>query len=200
MSRMLNAIVAIVLPIGLAACTTAPAQKLARYDFGVPVPVPAAAGLVAAVPLNAIQVSPVSWLAGPHMHYRLVYADAPRRYHYAEAQWVAPPSELLELALKQGLALTPTARCRLTVGLDELEQRFADGTHSALQLTARLSLQPSRGDEPLAQQVLSLTQPTATPDARGGVAAMAPMVDQLRVATTRWLASQPDAIAQRCAR
>jgi cholesterol transport system auxiliary component len=168
----------------LSGCMGSPAQRPeARFDFG---PLPAAAA--AATGVAGVEVMTPSWLDGDAMQYRLLYADAAQRLDYAESRWVAPPAELLGLALENRLAANGRGHCRLLVDLNEFVQVFDSPSASHFRLDARATLLADH--EIVANQGFSETQPAPTADARGGVAAAATTVRLLGDALASWLAGQ----------
>ena len=139
--------------------------------------------------LRGLDVRAPSWLSSTNMSYRLSYVDGSRRQVYAESRWVATPAELLETGLRRRLLMRVATEtgCRLRIDLDEFIQTFDAPKQSRVLLEARLSLLPARSDVAIARQALSLSQPSATPDARGGVAAFAVAVQTLAHETAAWL-------------
>jgi cholesterol transport system auxiliary component len=104
---------------------------------------------------------------------------------------VAPPGELLERWLQRRILSGQADRagpgCRLTLWLDELEQRFDAPRSSQVILDLRASLQPLRGDAILAQQEFHMIKAAPTPDARGGVQATRVGADALARELAKWL-------------
>lgn len=187
--------------VTLAACAVTPATapEIARYDLGAPQRVRAP------LPLAAIAVAAPAWLDTTALWYRLDYDDALERHAYAQSRWVAPLPALVERHLQRRLLAEPVAPaggCRLTLTLDELEQRFAMPATSAVVLEARLRLFAPTGGPELARHSVSLSQAAARPDARGGVAAARAVVDALADEITHWLATlaaQRPELVRRCA-
>lgn len=158
-----------------------------------------------AVPIAVIEVQPASWLAGPELDYRLLYAEPLRRQSYAEARWAAPPAELLERFLKRrivfGQADFSGSGCRLNLALDELDQRFDDARSSKQRLDVRATLSPLRGGALLAKRAFLIEKAAPSADARGGVAATREAVQALADEMGNWLAALAAAspeLAARC--
>lgn len=168
------------------------------------------------LPLAGVDVAAPSWLATTALHYRLLYADAMRRQTYAESQWVAPPAELIERALRRqsantngsgsaganGIGIGGVAGCRLQLDLDELVQVFDSPQRSSVQLEMRASLMPLHGDAVLARKAFAVVKPAASADAHGGVAATSAALQALADEMAVWLtavARQSPEIGRRCA-
>ena len=174
---------------------------MASYDPALPSPTSAR---LAGLPLRAVEVRSPSWLATPAMQYRLAYHDAARREAYAESRWVAPPAELLELALKRRMlvdaAQSQAVGCRLQVELGEFAQVFDTPQASRAVLEVRATLLAPRGDLLLARRSFSRSQPAGA-DARTGAAAFGLALSGLADDVDAWLAKvareHPDA-ALRC--
>lgn len=186
-----------------AALTTACASPLrqpamASFDLGSV----AIAWQARELPLASVAVAAPSWLATTAIQYRLLYADAMRRQAFGESQWVAPPAELIERALRrQSASVNGVSGCRLALDLDELAQVFDSPQRSSVQLEMRASLMPPRGDAVLARKVFAVTRPAPSADARGGVAATSVALQALADEMAAWLtavARQSPEIARRC--
>lgn len=188
----------------LAACGAGPKgnSNLAHYDLGAVQPAPNNR-IVAS--LRSIDVFAVSWLDSTAMQYRLLYAANQRRQNFAESRWSAPPADLLGHALrKRMLSGEGGGACRLRVDLDEFLQAFDSAKDSRAVLETRVQLVAPTGGEILARRSFSVTKAAATPDAGGGVAAMATAVEALSTELHDWLGGldRPGAaglnIARRC--
>lgn len=180
----------------LSACVGNPQRPAdtASYDLG---PV-ADAGRVPALPLAGVEVRAAPWLDTQAQLYRLGYSDDLRRRAYAGSRWVASPAQLFERYLQRRIAHAQADSsghgCRLALMLDELEQRFDTEQSSQAVLDVRVRLLPARGETALAVRVFSIRQPAATPDARGGVAAVRDGVRILADELVEWL---EEAVRQR---
>lgn len=163
--------------------------------------VPAAGqGAAPGTPGMALHLAPVrapGWLMTPSMQYRLAYADASRRLSYAGSRWVAPPAELVDLALRRDSSFAAAnasgdARgagngCALLVNLDEFIQVFdAPGTSQVL-VEARIALLAPGDRRLLAQHALRRVTPAGA-DARAGVAAFGEALRELKADLNAWLA------------
>ena len=188
----------------LAACGAGPKgnSNLAYYDLGAMQPAPNNR-IVAS--LRSIDVFAVSWLDSTAMQYRLLYAANQRRQSFAESRWAAPPADLLGHALrKRMLSGEGSGACRLRIDLDEFLQAFDSAKDSRGVLDARVQLVAPTGGEILARRSFSVARPAATPDARGGVAAMAAAVETFSTEMHDWLGGLDRSsaaglnIAQRC--
>jgi len=137
-----------------------------------------------------------SALDGSAVLYRLLYADAQQLRPYAQARWSMAPAQLLRLRLRQQLgqrrsvlspgdALAPGTLV-LRLELEEFSQLFASAQTSSvlLRVRATLSRSPSK---PLAQTSLVVQRPAASPDAAGGVQALALATDELTQQLDAWL-------------
>ncbi len=184
----------------LGACS-APAQRPAVYDFGpgqVPSSIPASlsSSQASLPPLLLADIDASSALDGSAVLYRLLYADAQQLRPYAQARWSMAPAQLLRLRLRQQLgqrrsvlspgdALAPGTLV-LRLELEEFSQLFASAQTSSvlLRVRATLSRSPSK---PLAQTSLVVQRPAASPDAAGGVQALALATDELTQQLDAWL-------------
>lgn len=173
------------------------AQAPLRYDFG-----PAAGPLpdaLAARPVLALRVQASTALESTAMLYRLAYADAQQLRAYAQSRWAMPPAELLLQRLREGLAPYYTlslpgeggAARLLAIEVEEFSQQFSAPTesHGLLRLRASVLQRTATGEQLLAQRVLHLQQPAPSPDAAGGVRALAAASDAAVAALLPWLAA-----------
>lgn len=178
----------------IAGCAGTPKPRSARYDLG-----PTAVSTVR-LPVATVETSAAIWLSGIDMQYRLLYAEPQRRYAYAEAQWAAPPAELLGQALRR--QADGTGSCRLRVMLDDLEQDFEAPERSTVRLDVRARLLPARGEAALAQQAFAVretvTAIAGNPGAVAGAAATTRAIERLTQEIDAWLKALPNATLQRC--
>lgn len=188
--------------------------RAALYDFGpglafssdMPAAVPQASAQ-AVLPLLAL--APVDSGAAADslaVHYRLAYDNAQQLRPYAAARWSLPAGQLFEQRLRQmleqqrrvvrageGPALSRGAGGRLPwvlrLELEEFSQVFSSPSQSQGVLSLRASvLDPSPGSVRLvAQRTLVQRVPAVTPDAAGGVAALALATDAAALALGEWL-------------
>lgn len=179
---------------GLAACSLparAPAPQL--YDFGPPT---AQAGAPSAVrPPLAVRVQGSAAVEGTAMLYRLTYADTRQLRAYSQSRWAMLPAELLQQRLREGLASTftlvpgETAARVLHVELDEFSQHFpaVAQSHGVLRLRASVLQRGAGGEQVLAQRDFVLERPAPSPDAAGGVRALAAATDAAVAELAQWL-------------
>ena len=171
-----------VLMLALSACanTNANRAELVRYDLDI-VALPA-------VPVTPprIEVRAPAWLQTSAMQYKFAYADPVQRRSYASARWVATPPELLEAALRRGLAWpTRWAACRIQFELDEFIQLFASADSGTAVIELRGRLLVSAG-KVLDEQSWSMRE-ASTADAAGGAAAHAGATKHLLTQAKAWL-------------
>lgn len=169
----------------LAACVTTGKRgnerPMAVYDLGGP-----ASRLAATHPLPAmaVDVHAPDWLDSLGIEYRLAYAEPARLRDYSQARWAGPPATLIQQRLIQALGFLPAgqggAKCLLRVDIDEFSQIFDAVEQSRGVLEARLTFL-DRGRHSLLARRLTIEQPAPTPDAKGGVAALARAVEKLTV-------------------
>jgi len=185
------------LPVLLAGCATLGAVPAAQtvFDLGMPEAVMLEAGKRPV----AVELRAPSWLATSAMQYRLRYAEPQRRRAYAESRWVAPPAEMLALALDRTLLAPDSAAsgCRLRVHLDEWIQVFHDPTRSDLRIAVRASLLPARGETPVAGRNFAVEAAAPTADAAGGAAAARQAVQRLASELAAWLMTLDPSDGQR---
>ena len=189
----------------LGACSTS-ALRPAVYDFG-PGPVPSsfpasraesARSQALLPPLLLADVDATSALDGSAVLYRLLYSDSRQLRPYAQARWSMAPAQLLRLRLREQLgqrrsvlspgdALAPGTLV-LRLELEECSQLFASAQASSVLLRVRATL--SRSVSPakaLAQTSFVVQRPAASPDAAGGVQALALATDELIQQLDAWL-------------
>src|SRR4051812_32518400 len=176
----------------LGGCLSQPsALEPARYDLGI-----APAGEATRVRMNAnpaavrVRAAARSWLDHTAMHYRLAYVDDLRTLSYAYARWVAPPAELIAQRLRHRLAQTNVIRSAspldLEIELEEYVQVFDTPTRSLGRVTVDVRLSGATSGE------ASFTEEAAapTPDAAGGVRALAAATDALVARIIDWLGTR----------
>ncbi|AEG91373.1 ABC-type transport auxiliary lipoprotein family protein [Ramlibacter tataouinensis] len=190
----------------LAACGTFVdrPQRPTLYDFGPLALATAPAAGPAQPPLVLPEVEAGAALDGSAVLYRLGYADAHQLRPYAQSRWSAPPAQLIRQRLREhlgrqmvvlnlgeaALGRDGNARPRvLRLELEEFAQHFQSESASAgvLRLRATLSRNTPEGERLLAQRSFSVARPAPTPDAPGGVQALADAVDTLAGEIARWL-------------
>lgn len=201
------AVAAGVLALLLSGCSSLPSppERVTRYDLGsAPTLAPVQSSLQP-VAMAAMQ-APLQIDGSTGLHYRLDYADPQVLYAYTQARWSLPPAQIVHQRLREHLGqggrvvlsanpgeIPPSVQGRqvpvLRLSMDEFSQTFASPTDSAGWIRVRATLiDPTpRGDVLLAQKVFEVRQRAATPDAPGGVQALARGVDTLGQQLGQWL-------------
>lgn len=160
----------------------------AYYDLGL---IPRDAVRPPPLGLRSLAVDAPSWLDSAALQYRLAYADSARRQSYAGSRWVAPPSELLEQALRRAVMSSEGALlsggCKLRVDMDEFVHLFDGPDTSRGLIEVRATLLAPRMDTLLARRSFSLSKAAPSNDARGGVTALSGAVAELVDALSEWL-------------
>jgi cholesterol transport system auxiliary component len=117
------------------------------------------------------------------MRYRLHYADPVKVREYARSRWAGTPAEILGQYLKShlnqpGESGATSQPCRYTLELLRFEQVFTgvETSHALIVVQARLK---RPGMDVPDERHLELTAPAPTPDANGGVKALAQAADRL---------------------
>ena len=185
----------------LGACSLGPAQKdsPATYDLGA---LPAAAANLPRIRASLLVhgVDTPSWLESPAIVYRLNYQDAARQQVYANSRWAAPAASLLAQRLRGRLAaasdggivsLADSARAdyALRVELEDFSQVFDAVDASRAVIVARASLVHVTRRALHAQKTFTIDQPAASPNAEGGVRALAAASGELVDAIAAWIAA-----------
>jgi uncharacterized lipoprotein YmbA len=181
----------------LAGCLSQPrTPEPALYDLGmVPAGAVVPAGTNAELAAVRVRTSARSWLDDTAMHYRLMYVDGMRTLTYAYARWLAPPAELIGQRLRQRLAENgPAARGgstsapELDIELEEFVQVFETPTESFGRVSVHVRLSGA------SSEAASFTEQSAaqTPDAVGGVRALAAATDALIARMIAWLGARGD--------
>jgi len=139
-------------------------------------------------PLPRVEVLLPAWLNTQSIQYRLLYRDPNQLHDYAYARWAGAPAALIQQRLRLRLAgaLPASDACRLQVHLQEFVQTFASAERSHGDLRAELRMLDAQR-KVLATRSVTATQPAASADARGGVAALADAVDQLAKEAGGWV-------------
>lgn len=203
MNRRISILLAAALLAGCGALPDKPVQQ-AMYDFGPP---PAAASVPA--PERAALLLPDVEARGAlettELLYRLAYDDPHQLRPYAFAQWSAPPGVLVRQRLREVLGreravLDSSAAAALArrggsappvlrVELEEFSQVFDATTASrgVLRLRCTLLENTGGGERLVAQRSFTVERPAPTPDAAGGVRALAAAADAAAHAVAAWL-------------
>lgn len=200
----------LVLATLLAGCSALP-DKPARpqqYDFG-PDPV-AYAPADRRAPLPPLALAEIEAGGGPlesasAVLYRLGYADDLQLRPYAQARWALPPPQLVRQRLRERLGQRRTivsasegaAQLRsegrqplvLRLDLEEFSQLFSTPAASTGLLRMRATVVDNlpAGEVVLAQRHFIVQRPAPTPDAPGGVRALAEATDALAGELAQWL-------------
>lgn len=185
------------------------------YDFG-PGAVAALAPGVATLPALALaSVEAPAALDGLSVMYRLSYSDAQQLRPYAHARWSMAPAQLLHQRLSEQLGqrravvsaslglVLPAPLMTLHVELEEFTQLFDSANSSSALLRIRATLGQTGArlgtQELVAQRSFVVQRPARTPDAAGGVQALADAADAAIVEIDAWVeqvqASRPVAKA-----
>lgn len=183
----------------VAGCATPDKPSRATlYDFGPaavqePAPVPAQGQPL--LPLVLADIETSAALDGGAVLYRLGYADAHQLRPYAQARWSAPPPQLIRQRLREQLARDRTvlnlnessALARsgggmprvMRIELEEFSHHFDSPSQSAGMLRLRVTLMENTpaGEKVVGQRAVAVRQPASTPDAPGGVRALAAATD-----------------------
>ena len=163
----------------LSACAIGPKPQaaLATWDFGPP---RGAAPRLKLKAVAAVEVAAPRWIDSVNAHYRLGYANPAQPMAYAQTRWVMPPPVLLEARLKERLvaggAVLGGSGPLLRVELDEFTQVFDSEKASRAVVRARATLMSGR--DVLRQRQFVIEEEAASPDAPGGVAALARATDR----------------------
>ena len=193
----------------LGACSALPdrPQRPVTYDFGPGALTAPTAGADKPLPALALaEVEPSGLLEGSTgVLYRLAYADPQKLLPYAQARWSTPAAQLVRQRLREtlgqrravfsagesaALMRTNGALPRiLRVDLEEFSQIFDSPGSSAGVVRLRVTLLDStpEGDRLLGQRLVVVQRPAATPDAAGGVRALAQAADAAAQEIEAWL-------------
>ena len=193
----------------LGACSALPdrPQRPVTYDFGPGAITAPTAGADKPLPALALaEVEPSGLLEGSTgVLYRLAYADAQKLLPYAQARWSTPAAQLVRQRLREtlgqrravfsagesaALMRTNGALPRiLRVDLEEFSQIFDSPVSSAGVVRLRVTLLDStpEGDRLLGQRLVVVQRPAASPDAAGGVRALAQAADAAAQEIEVWL-------------
>lgn len=194
----------------LAACGALP-DKPARatlYDFGAgPLPRSSAAATASPTrlpPMLLANIEAHARLDSAQILYRLGYSNSNELHPYSLARWSVPPTQLLEQRMRESLAQrrvvlgadegASIARVegkvpnRLRITLEEFSQYFDSPatSHGLVRVRATLMNTTSAGDRVLGQRTFSAQEPAPTPDAPGGVKALAAASDAVVAQVVKW--------------
>jgi cholesterol transport system auxiliary component len=199
---MASALFCLILVATLAGCVLTEKKVRADvYDFGpaARAMAPAPAALPSLPPLALGDVRASQALDSLAVLYRLAYADAQQLRPYAHARWSAPPAQLVRQRLREILsqrrtvvnASESTVPLVLRVELDEFSQQFASPAQSdgVIRLNVTLGKVTPAGELPVAQRSVLVQRPAPSPDAAGGVKALAAATDAAAQEIAQWLES-----------
>jgi cholesterol transport system auxiliary component len=189
------------LALTLGACSLGPAQKdtPASYDLGAPAGASANLQRIRAS-LLVQGVGAPGWLETQSIIYRLDYLDGARQQVYANSRWAAPPAALLVQRLRSqlaaasdggilGLADSARADYALRIELEEFSQVFNTADASRARVVARASIVNVSRRVLQAQKTFTVETPAASPNAEGGVRALAAASGDLVDAIVAWTAA-----------
>ena len=139
-----------------------------------------------------------NWMDSPAIFYRLAFRDAARPQAYSGSRWVMPPAILVTNRLRQKMAaasggvVVPADGIRtsnvLRLEVEDFVQVFDAPGQSRAVVRLRASLLGNRAL--IAQRTFTIEQPSATPDAEGGVKALTAASEQAIDQIVDWTASQ----------
>jgi cholesterol transport system auxiliary component len=155
---------------------------------------------VATMPLPALLLADIqapAALDGTAMLYRLAYADARQLRPYAQARWSMTPAQLVRQRLREQLSAQRTvlnpgeapANLTLRLELEEFTQIFDQPDHASAQVRLRATLVDTQAgrERLLAQRQASAQRPAPSPDAAGGVQALAAATDAVVAELVQWV-------------
>jgi cholesterol transport system auxiliary component len=186
----------------LAGCAAPRPGTALVYDFGPGAVALAPANRMAPLPpLVLAEVQAPQSLDNTSVLYRLNYSDAHVLQPYAQARWSMPPAQLLRQQLRAALSAqravlnanegvqSPAGALVLRLELEEFSQIFDSPQASSglLRLRATLSQSAPGGEALVAQRVVLVKSPAASPDAAGGVRALAAAAVQAVEQLDQWV-------------
>ena len=194
--------------LGLAGCSALPDKpgRPVLYDFGP--------GAVSALPadrraplpplaLGEVETAGVADTAA--VLFRLQYDDARQLRPYALARWSLPPAQLVRQRLRERLGerrpildiedamaqrrVNGALPRLLRLQLEEFSQVFPSpgSSFGVLRLRATLAEKAPEGERLLGQRLVVVQRPAPTPDAAGGVQALAAATDAAADELATWL-------------
>lgn len=181
--------------------------RATQYDFG-PQPAAPAASAPSGAPLVLDDVDTSGSLDSSAILYRLAYSDSHQLRPYGLARWTAPPGQLIRQRLREYVGrdravLDSSAAAALSrrsgqvihvlrIELEEFSHQFDSQTQSKGVLRMRCTLLENTvgGERLIAQRAFTSEQPAPTPDAPGGVRALAAATDAAAQDIAAWLKQQ----------
>lgn len=150
-------------------------------------------------PLSVAQASAPAWLDSTRMFYRLAYENDQQPRLYSNSRWNTPPAQLFEQRLKTRLGQAGGQVLSASYGamrlpllyleIDEFNQVFENPTQSSAHVTVRAAVLQNRILTD--QKTFMKKVPAPTPDATGGVEALAQASDAVIADIMTWLAQLP---------
>jgi cholesterol transport system auxiliary component len=190
----------------LAGCATPDKPVRATlYDFGPGVLAARPTGSATRPSIMLAEVEPSASFENTGVMYRLGYADPHQLRPYSLARWSAPPAALvrqrlreqlgrdrLVLDLEEAAALARAGGVRpriLRIELEEFSHYFQSPAESVglLRLRATLMENTPGGERLIGQRLISAQHPAPTPDAPGGVRALAGATEAAAQEIAQWL-------------
>ena len=201
---------ATLLALVLTGCSNLAPDKPVRptlYDLG---PAPAATSAVApdALPLVLSDVDVSGSLDSSALMYRLGYADPNQLRAYALARWSTQPAQLVRQRLREVLGRdrpvldagsaaslarrTGVSHRVLRVEVEDFSHHFetAAASQGVVRMRCTLLENTPAGERLLAQRTFHVQRPAPTPDAPGGVRAIAAATDAAAADIAAWLQQQ----------
>ncbi len=198
----------------LAACSALPDKpvRATMYDFGPGNLTPQAASREAPLPPLAIDDIATSGGALDNMSvlYRLAYTDAQQLKPYSQARWSMPPAQLVRQRLREQLGQRRTVfnagesaalnrsqnavlPMLLRIDLEEFSHLFTTPAASIGLIRLRVSLLEvtPAGEKLVGQRNVVVQRPAESPDAPGGVHALAQATDAAIEEIDQWLRQTP---------
>lgn len=162
------------------------------FDFGMPAARISDGGQWSRL---TVEVRAPQWLDAASIFYRLNYDDPLKLHAYTSSRWAGVPTQLVAQRLRQQLGANgrpdnTAAGCLLRFELQAFSQVFDTVQGSRGVLHGSLALFDAQR-RPLASRQIAIEHPAATPDARGGVAALLATNDELGRQVAAWLDAQP---------
>ena len=209
MSARLAKRLAAIAVLALVGCATPDRPARATlYDFGPGASTATAAPAEARPVLVLADIESSGALDSSALLYRLGYDDAHQLRPYAHARWSAPPPQLIRQRLREQLARDgpvldlgeSSALARnagampriLRIELEEFSHYFETPAQSWGLVRLRVTLldNTAAGERLLGQRSIVVRMPAATPDAPGGVRALAAATDGAAEQLAQWVAQQ----------
>jgi cholesterol transport system auxiliary component len=139
-----------------------------------------------------------TWLDSGDILYRLEYDEPQRLRHYANSRWAVSPLTLVGERLRAGLSMRCAraaavpdlgipADYRVRVTVEEFAQFFDSPTTSHVVVRLRLVLIKGRDHTFVGQNGFTAQVDAPSPDARGGVAALARALEDCSSQAANWI-------------